>query len=375
MINQESLQHSAFDGKNCKPFVLGVDYDMDEMEKLLPMLGIGFNPGTIERLMETAAMDTNYIQQPLTTASIATPLQFLQNWLPGFVEIVTAARKIDEIVGISTVGSWEDEQIVQQVLELSGSPVPYGDTTVIPLANWNLNFVQRTVVRFEQGMRVGNLEEARAARVRIASGDQKRKSCGLQLEIQRNAVGFYGYNSGNNQTYGYLTDPNLPGYNTVATGGVSSSKLWSAKTFLEIQADLLTALQGLRSQSQDTIDPGKTALTLAVATSCVDYLSKTSDFGISVTKWLKDAYSNVRVVSAPQLNAANASANVFILHADMVADGASTDDQRTFIQVVPAKFQLLGVAKLAKGSEEDYSNATAGTMVKRPYAVYRATGI
>ena len=375
MIKQESQIHQSFDAKDFKPFKVGVDYDMDEMEKLLPMIGIGFNRGTVEKLMEASGMDTNYIQQPLSNASIATPLQFLQNWLPGFVEFMTAARKIDDIVGITTVGSWEDEQIVQQVLELSGSPVPYGDTTIIPLANWNLNFVQRTVVRFEQGMRVGVLEEARSARVRINSGDQKRKSSGLQLEIQRNAVGFYGYNSGNNLTYGYLTDPNLPGYNTVATGAVSSSKLWSAKTFLEIQADLLTALQGLRTQSQDTIDPGTTPLTLAVCTNSVDYLAKTSDFGISVKLWLKDAYPNVRVVSAPQLNNANSTANVFILHADHVNDGASTDDQRTFIQVVPAKFQLLGVAKLAKGYEEDYSNATAGVMVKRPYAVYRVTGI
>jgi hypothetical protein len=83
----------------------------------------------------------------------------------------------------------------------------------------------------------------------------------------------------------------------------------------------------------------------------------------------------VRVVSAPQLNNANGNANVFILFADAVNDGLSTDDNKTFIQVVPATFQLLGVQQLAKGYEEDYSNATAGVMVKRPYAVYRASGI
>ncbi len=371
MFNQASTVHASFDAADCKPFVLGKDYDMDEMDRLLPMIGIGFDSKALQNLMDAVGMDT--IQQPLTTPGIPTPLQFLQNWLPGLVQIITAARKIDEIVGLSTVGAWEDEQIVQQVLELTGTPVPYGDTTIIPLANWNLNFVTRTVVRFEQGMRVGNLEEARAARVRISSGDQKRSSSALQLEIQRNAVGFYGYNSGNNQTYGFLNDPNLPNYITVATVGGHTT--WASKTFLEIQGDLLTAMQTIRTGSQDTIDPGKTPLCLTVATNCVDYLAKTSDFGISVMDWLKSTYPNVRVVSAPQLNAANSSANVFYLHADQVADTGSTDDQKTFIQVVPAKFQLLGVAKLAKGYEEDYANATAGVMVKRPYAIVRFTGI
>lgn len=376
MYHQESQLHHAFDARdlfdsagNPRPFKLGRDYAMDEMESVLELNGIGFSKNALNGLM-AEAMDT--IQQPLTTPSFATPIQFLQNWLPGFVEILTAARKIDELIGVSTVGSWEDEQIVQQVLENTGSPVPYGDLTVVPLTDWNLNFETRSVVRFELGMRVGRLEEARSARARVNSGDQKRKSAGLQLEIQRNQVGFYGYNSGNNLTYGFLNDPNLSAYVTVATTGGNTT--WAAKTFLQIQGDLLTGLQTLRTQSQDTIEPNRTPITLAVATNCVDYLSKTSDFGISVYAWLKQFYPNVRVVSAPQLNGANGGANVFYMYADTV-DDSSTDDRRTFIQVVPAKFQMLGAQQLAKGYEEDYSNATAGVMVKRPYAVVRYSGI
>ncbi len=373
MYQEPSVIHNHLDAVNCKPFKVGVDYDMDEMDILCKKIGIGFGHGVGDGLINNYGMDS--IQQPISNPSLSVPVQFLQNWLPGTVNAITAARKADELIGISTMGAWEDEQIVQEYLELSGSPVPYGDTTVIPLANWNLNFITRTVVRFELGMRVGQLEQARAARVRISSDAQKRTSAAIQLEIQRNALAFYGYNSGNNLTYGILTDPNLLGYNTVATGSVSSSKLWSAKTFLEIQADLLTAFQTLRTQSQDTIEPNNTAITLAVPTNSVDYLAKTSDFGISVYDWMKQFYPNVRVVSTPQFNNANSSANVFYVFADSVNDGSSTDDSKTFIQVVPAKFMLLGVAKEAKGYAEDFSNATAGVMVKRPYAVTRWTGI
>lgn len=371
MFNQVSKTHASFDAKGYKSFVMNRDYAMDDVQDLLPMIGVGFKPRDVRAMQDFYAMDS--IQQPVTDPSIPGLWQFLQNWLPGVVEITTAARKIDELIGSSTIGSWEDESIVQQVLENTGTPSPYGDTTVIPLANWNMNFVDRTVVRFEQGFRSGPLEEARSARVRIDSAGQKRTSAALQLEIQRNQLGFYGYNNGANKTYGFLNDPNLPNYQTVATVGGNTT--WATKSFLAIQGDLLTALQTLRTQSKEIISPDSTPITLAVATNCVDYLAKTSDFGISVYAWLKQFYPNVRVVSAPQLNAANGGANAFYLFADSVDDGVSSDDRRTFVQVVPARFQLLGVAKLAKGFEEDYSNASAGSMCKRPYAVYRASGI
>lgn len=366
----ESILRHSFSGREFQrdggsSFRLDKDYAMDEMEALLPLIGVGFNRGVLDQVIEYA-MDS--IQQPVTTPSVTTPLQFLQNWLPGIVEIVTAKQAIDEIVGRSTVGSWEDAQIVQQVVENTGAAVPYTDIGNVPLSNWNPNFVTRSVVRFELGFRVGNLEEAQSARMRIDSAGQKRKSDAIQLEIQRNAVGFYGYNNGLGQTYGFLNDPNLPAYVSAPNGG------WATATFLEIQADLLTAFQTLRTQSQGRITPNKDPLTLTVPTNSVDFLATPTDFGYSVWAWLKEFYPNVRVVDAPQLNGANGGANVFYVHADTVLD-SGTDDQRTFSQIVPATFQLLGVQKLAKGYEEDYSNATAGVLCKRPYAVVRFTGI
>lgn len=381
--------HGSFSptsARGLKPFELGVDYALDEsLPMALKALGIGFCGGVLEDMMSAArrygsefgiAQDANNIQQPLTSASTSVPLQFLQNWLPGFVGMTTAPLMIDEICGITTLGSWEDEQIVQQILELSGSPVPYSDRGVVPLTDWNLNFAQRTVVRMELGMSVGRLEQARSARVRIDSADQKRASTSLQLEIQRNQLGFYGYNANLNQTYGYLNDPNLPAYVTVATGATSGSKLWSLKTADEIQADILTAFAGLRTQSQGRIDPGKTPLTMCISLDKYDYLNKTSSFMMrSVREWLEGTYKNVRILAVPQLVGANGGADVFIIHADVVQDGLSTDDRKTFMQLVPSKLQFLGVGVTAKEYTEDYVNATAGILLKRPYAVYRASGI
>jgi|SRR6185312_3811603 len=340
---------------------------------LLSQLGINFSPRHLAMMaaQDGFGMDA---QSPVTSPSISVPIQFLQNWLPGFVRINTAARKADELMGISTMGSWEDEEIVQGILEPIGGAVPYGDYTNVPLSSWNTNFVRRTVVRMEKGLKVGSLEAARAARIRVDSASEKRGSAALALEIQRNLIGFNGFNSGADRTYGFLNDPSLPAYVTVAATGTGSSTTWASKTMLQIITDIQVAAAQLQIQSQDTINPQDTDTTLAVATAVYQYLSTPSDLGYSVIKWMKDTYPRMRVVSAPQLNAANGGANVFYLYAEKVDDGAS-DDSRVWLQCVPAKFQALGVEKLSKAYVEDYTNATAGAMCKRPYAVVRYSGV
>ncbi|WP_019573348.1 major capsid family protein [Curvibacter lanceolatus] len=364
----KSQELSYVGPRNVGPVAMDAE-DVAEYQALSD-IGIQFPTAKINAM--AAAMDATN-QGLITTAGNTTPIQFLQAWMPGFVRVITAARKIDELIGITTVGSWEDEEVVQGVLEPIGQALPYGDTTNVPLASWNTNFERRTVVRFEKGFQVGVLEEERAARIRANSAAEKRSACALALEVQRNAIGFYGFNSGNNRTYGFLNDPALPAYYTVPNGA-AGSPTWANKQFLEITADIRTAVATLQTQSQDTINPETTPLTLAVPTAAYAYLSVTSNYGNSVREWIKETFPKMRVVSAPQLNAANGGANVFYLFAESVDDGAS-DDSRVFNQVVPAKFRALGVEKRAKAYVEDYTNATAGVMCKRPYAVVRASGI
>lgn len=366
---QVSKEHSYIAPRKVRP-LKGFDaVDYQELSRI----GINITPRDVARMIDGIGMDA--LTPSVTTASITTPIQFLQNWLPGFVQVMTAARRIDDLVGISTSGAWEDEEIVQGLMERLGTSVPYGDYTNVPLSNWNVNFNTRNVVRFEEGMRVAILEEARASRIKVSTATEKRNAATLALEIQRNSVGFFGYNSGANNTYGFLNDPGLGSY-TVFANGASGQPFWSTKTFLEITADIRTSISALRVQSQDNLDPRKVPLTMAVATGTVDWLSITNVQGTqSVAQWLKETYPNIRVISAPELAAAHSGDNVYYLYAEDVGgiDG-STDDGRVFLQVVPAKFKVLGVQTLAKGYEEDYSNATAGIMVKRPWAIVRYYG-
>ena len=348
----------------------------------LAAVGINLSPAFVREQMRhmldgaeglgAFGMDDN--QGLITAASISNPVQFLQSWLPGFVRVITNARKIDELIGVTTVGKWDDEEIIQGVMEPLGEAVLYGDYTNVPLSSWNLNFERRTVLRFEKGIKVGLLEDARSARVRVNNAAEKRAAATISLEITRNRIGFYGFNGGANRTYGFLNDPSLPAYITAAATGSGSSTLWSLKTFLNITADLRGMFSRLRTASGDNIDPVKSATTLGLPTNSIDYLTVTSDFGISVAQWLRETYPKCRVVSAPELNSANGGANVAYLYADKVEDGGS-DGGSTWKHLVPTKFQALGTEKQAKGYVEDFSNATAGVLVARPYAIQRLTGI
>lgn len=320
-----------------------------------------------------AAMDDQ--QGGILSGGIAVPVQFLQSWLPGFVRTVTAARKIDELIGMSTVGNWHDEEIVQGVLEPIGGAKTYGDFTNIPLSNWNVEFVRRSVHRGEHGIQVGVLEEARAGAVRIASATEKRNAATMALEIQRNGIGFNGFNNGANRTYGFLNTPELPAYDNAASNAANTSATWAYKTYNEILHDVVSAMQRLQNQSQGLVDPESTAITLAIATSCHQYLISTvSQYGKSVRETLSEIYPKLRIVSAPQLNAANGGASVFYLYAEGIEDGSS-DGGDTWMQLVPSKFMLVGAEKKAKMYVEDYSNATAGVMCKRPYLVVRVSGV
>lgn len=348
---------------------------MDQIEDVatLNMVGIEFARRDVEAIYEAFGMDANVLTPTVNAGTIAAPIQFLQNWLPGVVRAITTARVIDELVGMTVGGSWEDEEVVQQSLESTGMAVPYGDTTNVPFASWNPSFERRTIIRFEQGLQVGRLEEDRTSRVpNFNTASEKRTAAALALEIQRNRTGFFGYMSGAGRTFGLLNDPNLPAYVTVANPGSGTG--WNVKTFLQITADIRVAVAALRARSGSNIDPMRVDIVLGVSSNRYDFLTVTSDFGISVMDWIKTTYPRMRVVPVPEFDGANGGANIFYLYAERIEDGSS-DGGRIFDQIVPVKLKSLGVEQRTKSYIEDYTNALSGVMLKRPWGVVRYSGI
>lgn len=358
-----------------------LDIPASEIAQTFPHLGrigIDFAPAWIEGALDAHGFDASDMA-PVPLAGLTTPtipglVQFLQAWLPGFVRVLTAPRLIDELIGVQTVGAWEDEEVVQGIIEGTSLAVPYTDHGNIPLASWNVNYERRTVLRFESGLEVGRLEEARSARIRVSTSAEKRQSSAESLEILRNRIGFFGFNSGTNRTYGLLNEPNLPAYITVPATGTGGNTEWATKTYLQITGDLRMMLQGLRVSTKGRIDPKRDPLTLALPVTAVDYLSTTSEYGNSVQNWLTENYPKLRVEAVPEFDTANGGESVAYIYAENVNDGAS-DGGGVFAQLVPSKFMALGVEKRVKSYVEGYASSTAGVLLKRPWAVGRYTGV
>lgn len=354
----------------------GIAMDSADNVRALTKVGIHISDFAAQSYAQAYGMDAAITIPGLTVnaAQGNSPyMQFLQSWLPGQVQVITAARKADELMGVVTAGAWEDEEIIQEILELVGVAQPYTDYANIPLSSWNLTYEKRGVIRFEEGFQVGELEGLRSGRIGINSADAKRQAASLALEIARNRVAFFGYNGATSYPiYGYMNDPNLPAYVTVPAGVGGTT--WDKKTFAEIVRDLLTGLSALRVQSKEVIDPTTTPIILAVASEKVDYLSTPNDLGETPYDWLKQNYPNVTVKSAIELNDANGGADVFYLYAETVGD-SGTDGGGVIDQIVPSRFRALGVDTSCKMVTEDFTNATAGVLVKRPFAIYRASGI
>lgn len=346
-------------GINVSDFVMGSYAQAYGMDAAITVPGLNINPGQAHGVYA----------------------QFLQTWLNGQIRVAVTPRKADLLMGVTTAGSWEDEELIQEILELVGVAQPYSDFANIPLSSWNLTYEKRGIVRFEEGLQVGELEGLRSGKIGIDSASTKREAAQLALEIARNRVAFYGYSTSTTRpVYGFLNDPNLPAYVTVKDNGASSgaSTKWVDKTREQQVADILTGLAALRKQSKEVIDPKSTPITLAVASDAVDYLSTPNGTGSAngetTLDWLQKNYPNVTIESVYELNGANGGANVFYLYANSVAD-TGTDGGGVIEQIVQTKLRPLGVDTSIKVVTEDFTNATSGALVKRPFAVYRASGI
>ena len=236
-MKQSSVKFSIPAGK-----VKAYAMDSATTEVTLNALGINYEKTAMDEF-RAFATDANPGLQ--TSPSNMTPVQFLQFWIPEMVEVVTASRDADAILGRDFAGSWEDEEIVQPVIEYAGQARPYGDKTNLNLADYNTNFETRTIVRFEQDVEVGKLEAARASKMRVDAQGSKRYAASLSLAINANQIAFYGYNASTNRTYGLLNDPNLPAYTSLPNGAAGTSE-WATKTFNEITADIKSMFAALR---------------------------------------------------------------------------------------------------------------------------------
>lgn len=292
-------------------------------------------------------------------------IEFLRTWLPGTVRQLTTVRLIDRIAGITESGNWFDLEVVQKTLSNVAKAELWGDSSNVPLANYKHGYETRSVVNFEQGYETTRLAEARENAAGINMQAEKRGSAILSLELARQDVGMRGFSGGNMRVFGLLNDPGLLAYETLTT--------WVGKTFDQIVADLQTLVGDLYTQSGGNVD-NNTELLLVLPNGYQTHMTTPNTLGTSVLEWLNQNFPRIRVEYAPEFIGANGGANVVYLIAERVEDG-SDDGGQALVQIVPAKLVNVGSEQRVKSFIEDFANATAGVIVKRPYLIVRGSGL
>lgn len=308
-------------------------------------------------------------KQTVTGATAQVPVQFLQHWMKNLITVVTQATMADEFMGRTTIGEWWQESVVLRVRELTGSVRPYGDHAQAPLAGYNWNEEERTIVRFAQGLLTGKLEEARVAALgtKASAYESDRAALGLAFKLNTNAVAWFGYNLGRNKTYGLLNDPNLNAYMTVPAEDGKTQ--WAEKSFKGMVRDINTAVAALQKQCGGNFIPSKHSFKVGIALSCDAYLNTVNEFGISVKEWFAKTFPKAEILPIPEFDSALAGDNVMYVKLDELAG------QPVVEQIVPAAVRLVGAVPRATGLYELYTDATAGAFVEQPLGVVRYVGI
>ena len=341
----------------------------------LERLGIGMEPNMhLQAVMD--AMPDNGVTVP----SNQVPVQFLQYWMNRFITVMTQACKADELLGRTTVGEWFQESVVLRVRELTGSVRPYGDHAQPPLAGYNWNYEERTIVRFAQGILTGKLEEQRMAAIgqKASAYESDRAALALAFKLNQNAVAFFGYNLGVNKTYGLLNDPNLADYYQVpavvidpdaASPADKFSTQWIDKDFYEIVRDLTVIVATAQTQCKGNFDPRKDAFKFGIPLGCAQYLAKVNEHGHSVYEFVEKTWPKATFVDVPEFDNALAGDNVLYIIVQ------SLNGNPVVEQVVPATVRLIGAVPRATGLYELYSDATAGCFVEQPLGIVRFFGM
>lgn len=338
-----------------------------KMEDLMN-LGITMDESVAKTREYLACMDA--APNAITEPSNVTPIQFAQFWLESPIKIITRGRTLDKTVGRTMVGTWETEQIVATILERLGQPGLYGDFTKAPLANWNINFETRDNVRFEMGVEIGKLEEARASQMRMNSYAMKRDAMAEAFAILQNNVGWFGFRSTSpnfpgtsKKIYGLLNDPNV-------SAAISlSNASWVGDSMDTICTDIQSMVTKAVSDLQGHYDPEVDSATLALPITAYTQLGVINTYGISTRDWLAKTYPKIRIVSCPELVGAISSADAALFIVDKVVGDTTVQ------QLVTSALRLVGVQPLAKGFYEVYSCSTAGSLVRYPlgYRIWKFT--
>lgn len=303
---------------------------------------------------------------------VAGALQYIR---PKAIETLTAPRVSDKIARAEKFGKWGDRVVVIKQKEYTGKTSADDGLTSDGLqVKTNYTYVSRGVYYYTTGWLSTDLQEATTDGIQENYRADQAEAAMRTLAIDRNKFFFNGVAVAGSAApiYGFLNEPSLGAYTTVAANGTSNSTYWSAKTPEDIYNDVVAAINQLYVQSngvvEDELANGK--IKIAIAAGSLGQLDRTNSYGVTARRLLKETYGDKVVFEAvPQLNSADSNSDCMYVIFDM--EGEDSTLLNGYVEMARA-YPLFTKDSVVS---QKISGATAGAIVQYPWAIVRVNGL
>lgn len=341
---------------------LGLQEQLDVMKQYgiifdtgSPIRGILAND-SIDQLANDAAM--------VTAANSGVPVEFTSYIDPMVIPILTATRGAREIFGEAKKGDWTTSYARFQTSEITGEVESYSDYGQGGASDVNPTFPVRNQYIYQTNIRYGDREVDVASRARLQLAADKQRAAATVIDIASNKFALYGV--AGLEIYGLLNDPNLPA--TVSPLPNAGNKtLWDGKSTKEIYEDVLYLFGKMAERGAGHID-ANTELVLATSPATQVQLGKATDFNISARQMLETYFPKIRFVALPEL--ATTTGGTSILLVAPTIEGLPTA-QIGFSE----KFRAMRLIPESSSFHQKFVGSSYGTIIYRPFAIGRMTGV
>lgn len=324
---------------------------------VFPNARMWLSPENRARITEDAAL--------VTTPNTTVPAELLAYIDPMVIEIMTAPRRAREIFGEEKKGDWTTPYAKWRADEMTGRTEPYSDYANGTTSGVNSEWQTRPQYIFQTSITYGDLEVAMSSAAKVNLAASKQRAAANVIDIDQNR--FYLLGVAGKEIYGILNDPNLPDAITAGATGTGSSTKWADKTTTQIYNDILALFAELSRQSSGLIDRD-TPLKLCLSPEMAVRLGAATDFNVSVLDMLTRYFSNISIVTVPELHSMTAGETVFLIAPEV-------NGQKSGLLAFGEKIRALRVIPDMSSFRQKYVGTTYGGIVLMPFAFAQMTGM
>lgn len=295
----------------------------------------------------------------ITVPNSGVPIQALSYINPEIIPVIIAPKNSTEIFSRRQTGSWVDQTAIFTVVEHAGSAEPYGDFNNAGTSTINPNFPAKSQIVIQTHIRVGVRETDTLGRVNLDLIAHSQTAAANVLADANNKINLLGLDGTN--IYGLLNDPSIP-------GPIAATTPFANATYLEIYNNIVKVLfADLVNKTQGTIDENSEII-LVMSPATRVQLGTISEYGKSVLEALQGYFTNLRIVSIPELSVDTGTTDLYLI-------ASNIQGVETGIYGFSIDLRTFDIIQEGSGFKQKWATSNFGAIIYRPFAVAHMTGV